>query len=50
MFDKTIPDWINVDKTFFDQIKNKILRGKKNNLHAKPTGTVKLFFYTMHLD
>ena len=44
MFDKAIPDWINVDKTFFDQIKNKVLRGKKNNLHAKPTGYGKIIF------
>ena len=42
--DKAIPDWINVDKTFFDQIKNKVLRGKKNNLHAKPTGYGKIIF------
>ena len=37
--------WVEVDQKFFDQIKNKVLQAKKNNLQARPTGCGKTYFF-----
>ena len=42
--DKTLPDRVKMDKKFFDQIKNKVWRARKNNLHDRPTGYSKIIF------
>ena len=37
--------WVEVDQKFFDQIKNKVLQAKKNNLQARPTVCGKTDFF-----
>ena len=34
--DKTLPDWVKVDRKRFNVMKNQIQNAKKNNLQARP--------------
>ena len=41
---KTLPDCVEVDEKIVEQIKIKVLRAKKNNFQARPTGYDKIIF------
>ena len=44
MSDKSLSNWVKVDKKSFDGIKNQIQNAKKNNLQARPEHGSPVYF------